>query len=174
MSDAVSAALDSVDGTGVPQQDGVSAALDQIQQPAPVTLGETPQAAPESPWEQAAGWAVAPWETEMHLASSAVAPAVAGVAGLASWPFVGTDRASQLIGRVQSDLTYDPHTPQGQELSAGVGRVLRSSFDPLMWPDMAGRALGGFAAEHGAPPALSTGLRIAPDAAAALPQSRIP
>ena len=173
MSDAVSAALDSVDGTGAPQQDGVSAALDQIQQSSPVTLGQTPQAAPESPWEEAAGWAVAPWETEMHLASSAVAPAVAGVAGLASWPFVGTDRASQLIGRVQSDLTYDPHTPQGQELSAGVGRVLGSSFDPLMWPDMAGRALGGFAAEHGAPPALSTGLRIAPDAAAALFGSRL-
>lgn len=173
MSDAVSAALDSVDGTGAPQQDGVSAALDQIQQSSPVTLGQTPQAAPESPWERAAGWAVAPWETEMHLASSAVAPAVAGVAGLASWPFVGTDRASQLIGRVQSDLTYDPHTPQGQELSAGVGRVLGSSFDPLMWPDMAGRALGGFAAEHGAPPALSTGLRIAPDAAAALLGSRL-
>ncbi len=173
MSDAVSAALDSVDGTGAPQQDGVSAALDQIQQSSPVTLGQTPQAAPESPWERAAGWAVAPWETEMHLASSAVAPAVAGVAGLASWPFVGTDRASQLIGRVQSDLTYDPHTPQGQELSAGVGRVLGSSFDPLMWPDMAGRALGGFAADHGAPPALSTGLRIAPDAAAALLGSRL-
>ncbi len=173
MSDAVSAALDSVDGTGAPQQDGVSAALDQIQQPSPVTLGQTPQAAPESPWEEAAGWAVAPWETEMHLASSAVAPAVAGVAGLASWPFVGTDRASQLIGRLQNDLTYNPHTPQGKELSSGVGRVLGSSFDPLMWPDMAGRALGGFAAEHGAPPALSTGLRIAPDAAAALLGSRL-
>ncbi len=178
MSDAVSAALDSVDGTGAPQQDGVSAALDQVQQPQPVTVGQTPaartpQTAPESPWEQVAGWAVAPWETEMHLASSAVAPAVAGGVGLLSWPFVGTDRASQLIGRVQSDLTYDPHTPQGQELSAGVGRVLGSSFDPLMWPDMAGRAAGGFAAEHGAPPALSTGLRIAPDAAAAFLGSRL-
>ncbi len=177
MSDPVSAALDSVDGTGAPQQDGVSAALDQVQQPQPVTVGQaqaaTTQAAPESPWEQAAGWAVAPWETEMHLATSAVAPAVAGVAGLASWPFVGTDRASQLIGRLQNDLTYEPHTPQGQEVSAIEGRVLGSSWDPLNWPDVAGRALGGFAAEHGAPPALSTGLRIAPDAAAALLGSRL-
>lgn len=44
-----------------------------------------------------------------------------------------------------------------------TGRAMESGYNPLNWPDMAGQKAGDFAADQGAPPWLSTGVRIAPD-----------
>lgn len=169
MSDSVLSALSSnapYAGAAAKAPDPVLTALNQPVSVPPTVPNSTQ--APETWWQKALGWGVGPAEAQLHLATGMVAPAVAGLAGAAAWPFVGTDRAAGIVHNVEGDLTYQPHTPQGQAISAGVGRVLGSKWDPLQWPDVAGQAAGNWLADKGAPPSISTLARVAPDAAAML------
>lgn len=164
MSDQVSDALDSVTATAAPP-DGVSAALDSVGTQTPVAA----TTAPNTPWWQKVIGFPAAYDQEVAHAATGMAGQVAGgLVGLGSLPFVGAERSAGLVKSVSNALTYEPRGAEGQAVSRFYGDISGSKWNPLNWPDIAGGKAGDFAASHGAPPLVSTGLRIAPDAAAML------
>jgi hypothetical protein len=84
------------------------------------------------------------------------AAAVAGWHGLFSTP----EEAAANVEKTQGELGYTPTTP----MEKAVVGATQSPYNPLNWPDVAGQYAGEKAAELGAPAAVSTALRVGPDA----------
>lgn len=59
-------------------------------------------------------------EAALTLGSGMIAEPLAGLAGLAASPFVGADRASEIIGGAREAMTYQPRTEAGQRAITGV------------------------------------------------------
>lgn len=165
MSDPVSDALNSVTGENS-APDSVSAALQSVgSQPATVSATPTPV---EPFWRKAVGWSLAPFQANEHYASQIGGQIAGGLVGLGAWPFVGTDKAADLVRSTEDALTYNPSSPEGRAYTHAIGKVVGSDLNPMNWPDVIGRKAGDFSSDLGAPPSVSTALRIAPDAAAML------
>lgn len=62
-------------------------------------------------------------ETAGAMLSGALAEPVAGIAGLASLPFVGSE-AGDVVRRVREALTYTPKTPEGQATIQALAKQL--------------------------------------------------
>jgi hypothetical protein len=75
----------------------------------------------------------------------------------------GSDAAADAVSKVTDDQ-LKPASGAGQATSDAIS----SKYNPLNYVDEAGQWLGDRAAEAGAPPLLSTALRVAPDAAASV------
>jgi hypothetical protein len=100
-----------------------------------------------------------------HIVSGTAGSIVGGYKGL--YDIVtgkGVDQAAQDITDTQNRMAYKP---KGASAQAAVN-ALDSPYNPMNWVDQSGKKLADFAADRGAPPLVSTGLRILPDAAAAL------
>ena len=94
----------------------------------------------------------------------AVRGVVGGYKGLAKLVTgQGIDAAADAVSKVTSD-ELRPTTGAAQVTSSAIS----SPYNPLNYVDEAGQWLGDRAAEAGAPPLLSTALRVAPDAAASV------
>lgn len=63
-------------------------------------------------------------ESGTQLASAAIAEPVAGIAGLASSPFVGGEEAANIVQKTREALTYKPQTESAKALSSGAGELL--------------------------------------------------
>jgi hypothetical protein len=62
-------------------------------------------------------------ETAMALGSGAVAEPVAGLAGLASAPFLGGAGAGQVVQDMRQAMTYRPRNPTSQAVMRGIGQA---------------------------------------------------
>lgn len=63
-------------------------------------------------------------EPAVTLATAAAAEPVAGIAGLASAPFVGLDEAANIVNKVRDVLTIQPSTPEGQQSLQAIAQAL--------------------------------------------------
>ena len=63
-------------------------------------------------------------EPALTMGSSMIAEPVAGLAGAAAAPFVGGERAGQIVRDVQSSMTYQPRTEPGQRSAQAIGSAL--------------------------------------------------
>lgn len=122
---------------------------DVIRAQLPAILAGVPNAAP------AMGMA----ESAASLGSGMIATPVAGLAGAAAAPFVGSDRAAEIVRGTQSALTYQPRSEVGQAVTQG----LSYPFEKLA---QGADAAGGFAARVTGSPAVgaavNAGLQSAP------------
>lgn len=100
-------------------------------------------------------------ETAATLATGGVAMPVAGIAGLVSAPFVGADRAAQVIQRLQDALTYRPRGFEGQQVS-------QAASAPFEFVADAAEYAGGEVAEATGSPAAGAGVNAIMQAAPAL------
>lgn len=99
-----------------------------------------------------------------RVLGGAVRGVVGGYKGLAALVSgKGSDAAADAVSKVTDD-ELKPTSKSGQAASDVIG----SKYNPLNYVDEAGQWLGDRAAEAGAPPLLSTALRVAPDAAASV------
>lgn len=75
---------------------------------------------PRQAMQQAAIGPAGVAEAALTLGSGMIAEPLAGLAGLASAPFVGAERASEIIGGAREAMTYQPRTEAGQRAVMGV------------------------------------------------------
>ena len=78
------------------------------------------------PGQESAGGSTrrTPGQALLSVASSVIAEPIAGLAGLASAPFVGVDKATDIIGKTREALTFKPPREEGREAGvAGRGRT---------------------------------------------------
>lgn len=114
-------------------------------------------------------------EAGLQTATGTLASAAGGVAGglNALWNIspaaliahhfgLPEANSADIVTGIQEAGTYQPRTESGQEVSGAIA----SPKNPLNWPGVAGQFLGNKAEEAGAPPEISTALRMAPDVAA--------
>jgi hypothetical protein len=64
------------------------------------------------------------------IGSGILASAPAGIAGVASMPFVGMDGAQQIMQDIQTMLTYVPKDEEGQAMVQRIGTALESMGAP--------------------------------------------
>lgn len=76
----------------------------------------------------------------------------------------GSDAAAEAVNKVTNDQLEAPKGSAAEFTS----KAIESKYNPLNYVDEAGQWLGDRAADAGAPPLLSTALRVAPDAAASV------
>lgn len=76
----------------------------------------------------------------------------------------GSDAAAEAVNKVTDDQLEAPKGSAAETASNAIG----SKYSPLNYVDEAGQWLGDRAADAGAPPLLSTALRVGPDAAASV------
>jgi hypothetical protein len=74
-----------------------------------------------------------------HVVGSVAGPVAGGIAGLASLPFVGAEKAAQNVQDVQGALSYTP--PAGTQ-SAAMVDVFNSPYNPLTWIPRGAAAVG--------------------------------
>lgn len=98
-------------------------------------------------------------DTALHLGSGIVAAPVSGIAGLVSAPFVGTDRAADIVNNVGSAMTYQPRSDVGKE-AAAIQAV------PAQWfgdkADQAGQVAANVTGSPAVGAAVNTALQAAP------------
>lgn len=115
--------------------------------------------------KRTAGIAAAPVaplaEPVISGATSMAAMPVAGIAGAASAPFIGSGGAANVIDRVQSALTYQPRTQAGQ----AVNNVVTA---PMRFIGKGADAAGGYVAEKTGSPLLGAAVNTAIQSAPAL------
>lgn len=63
-------------------------------------------------------------EPALTMGTGMIAEPVAGVAGAAALPFVGGQRAGQIVNEVRDAMTYLPRTQPGQQSAGAIGRTL--------------------------------------------------
>jgi len=85
-------------------------------------------------------------EAVLNVATGAVAQPVSGLSGLASAPFVGAEKAAEIVKDVQSAMTYDPKTEEGQKALQAVGTMVEPIAKVLKVTE---DAFGDFGFEHG-------------------------
>lgn len=120
-----------------------------------------------------AGWAGDPGITREsnpvgiaadRLVGGAVREIVGGYSGLAKLVTrQGSDAATEAVERITNDRV----TPSGGAAQA-TSNAIGSRWNPMNYVDEAGEWLADRSADAGAPPWLSTAIRIAPDAAASV------
>lgn len=99
-----------------------------------------------------------------RLIGGGVRGVIAGYKGLADlFSGKGQDKAIEDIEHTTGDVLKPSSTPG--ELTS---KAIESPWNPMNWPDLAGKKIGDISAENNAPPAVSTALRVAPDAIAML------
>lgn len=143
--------------TQVPQQ-GLPAGF-VLDQPAEPTLGQQIAGGFESAGQIVAGLP----EAAASIATGAVTEPIAGIAGLVSAPFVGADRAADIIRNIQQAGTFQPRTEAGQATLGAIGGVVESAVglipeDIRQIPETAFEATGS--------PALAAALATLPTALA--------
>lgn len=72
-------------------------------------------------------------EAALSMATGMVATPAAGVAGAVSAPFIGGRRSADLIQRLQSSLTYQPRTAEGQGVAAAASYPLEKIQQGGYW-----------------------------------------
>jgi hypothetical protein len=92
--------------------------------------------------------------------SGAIAEPVAGLAGLASTPFVGAEKAADIVGAVQEGITIDPIGERAEGTIQAFGEYMQPLAE-------APRGAGEFAQDIGAPPSVAAGVETA---VAAIPE----
>jgi len=63
-------------------------------------------------------------ENLLSMGTGAASMAVGGLAGLASAPFVGMDRAGEIVEGIQEGGTYQPRTESGRESAKGLAEAM--------------------------------------------------
>lgn len=107
------------------------------------------------------------FEPAASVVSSAVAAPVAGLAGLATAPFAGADKASELIKTLTEGMTYTPKTEAGQEGMETLVKVLKPVGTAL---EKAKTGLGDPVMKMTGSPTLATAAYMVPDTMLALLQ----
>lgn len=64
-------------------------------------------------------------DVALSLGSSVLAEPVAGIAGLASAPFFGSDEATSIINQVRDFMTIQPQTDEGKQVMQAIGKALQ-------------------------------------------------
>jgi len=95
-------------------------------------------------------------EAALTMGTGAASSVAGGIAGLAASPFVGTDKAADIVRGMQQDFTYQPRTESGQAILGGVSR-------PFEAIESGQRYLGDKTLEATGSPALATAAYAAPD-----------
>lgn len=81
-------------------------------------------------------------ENVLSMGSAAVAEPVSGLAGMAAMPFVGGERAAEIVGDVQQGMSYQPRTAPGQEMQQATGQLLQPVVSGLQRASEATGELG--------------------------------
>lgn len=68
-------------------------------------------------------------EPALSLVSGAIAEPVAGLAGLASAPFVGADKAADIVGETREGMTFQPRSAQGKAGQRALGEFVAGGID---------------------------------------------
>lgn len=83
-------------------------------------------------------------DTGATLASGALAEPVAGIAGLVSAPFVGMEKANDVIDRTRSLLTHSAWSDVGKWNEQQIGKVAEKVAPAMQWvDDKIGQVAGG-------------------------------
>jgi len=98
-------------------------------------------------------------DTVGHLSSAVVAAPVSGLAGLVAAPFVGADRAADIVGKVGNAMTYQPRSDVGQQAA-------QLQAAPAQWlsdkADQAGQVAANVTGSPAVGAAVNTALQAAP------------
>ena len=100
-------------------------------------------------------------ETALTMGTGAVSSVGAGLAGLASLPFVGVDQSADIVRSIQEAGTYQPRTEAGKTILGAVAKP----FETL---ERGMSNVGGAVTEYTGSPALGTAAYVAPDIVATL------
>ena len=101
-------------------------------------------------------------EPALTMASSIVAEPVSGFAGMAAMPFVGADRAGDVVRGIQEDMTYQPRSVEGAGAMESIGSALAPIADAM---EGGAKYLGDKAYDVTGSPALAAAAYSAPTAA---------
>lgn len=92
----------------------------------------------------AVGSAAAIPETAAAMGSGIVASVFGGLAGLGAAPFVGADKAADIVRRIQGGMTYQPRSEAGRAVTAAAAAPFEMANRGLgMIGGAAGEAVGG-------------------------------
>jgi hypothetical protein len=98
-------------------------------------------------------------DAALSLLSGSVAAPAAGLAGLASAPLVGMDRAADITRGLQDSLTYSPRTQGGQQLLSGISYPFQKLAEGA---DAAGGVVTGATGSPAAGAAVNTAIQALP------------
>lgn len=119
-------------------------------------INQDPMKSPDVPHRSYGEGLLGLGETALTMGSGMLATPVAGLAGLASLPFVGADKSADIVRSVQEAGTYQPRTEAGKEILGGIAKP----FEAL---ERGKTAIGEAVLNKTGSPLLATGAAIAPD-----------
>ena len=139
------------DKRGTPQFETVAQAYKAAQQRAPMGQQQAAEGPKSGPVANVLGGVVEP---ALQLASAAVVTPVAGLAGAVAAPFVGGERASEIVQGIQRAGTYQPRTEGGQAVAGIVAK-------PFEWLAEKAKDAGNVTMDLTKSPELATGVETA-------------
>ena len=100
---------------------------------------------------------IAAIEVGMAMGSGSIADPVAGLAGLAASPFVGGERAGQVVRDTRQAMTYQPRNPTSQAVMRGIGQAAEPIAEGMGAIE---RDMAKFGGEIGGPVGAAAGATI--------------
>jgi hypothetical protein len=95
-------------------------------------------------------------ETALSMGTGALTTPFAGLAGLASMPFVGLEKSAGIVDYIQDAGTYQPRSSGGKQIMGELAGPMGAIAD-------AQQSVGSYVTDATGSPALGTTAQIAPD-----------